>query len=103
MSDICAEIEKLGKGIGNAKRYYILESLMKGPKTVGEIGKALKMAQPAVSQHLKVLKSSDLVTSERDGQEIYYSINVAYMTGLLQKLALDVIKSQKGKKKIKSH
>ncbi|MBI5004217.1 winged helix-turn-helix transcriptional regulator [Candidatus Kaiserbacteria bacterium] len=92
MSELCEEIERLGKGIGNVNRYRVLESLMQGPRTVGEIVKTVKLAQPAVSQHLKVLKTSDLVSDERRGQEVYYSVNVAYMAKLLQKLATGVDK-----------
>lgn len=70
MSDICKEIAILGKGIGNENRYRILESLMRGPLTVGEIAKKVALPQPAVSQHLKILKSSSLVEDERQGQEV---------------------------------
>lgn len=85
----------MGKGIGNENRYRILEALMRGPRTVGEIAARLRMAQPAVSQNLTVLKSANLVDDERQGQEVYYSINVSYMAGLLKKLAMDVGKSKK--------
>ncbi len=95
MTDLCKEIAKMGKGIGNTGRYRILEALMKGPKTVGQIAKAVRRPQPAVSQNLKVLKESDLVADERRGKEVYYSINVAYMANLLQKLAVDVKKGTK--------
>jgi len=94
MSDLCKEIAKMGKGIGNENRYRILEALMKGPRTVGEIASKAGFAQPAVSQHLKVLKSANLVEDERKGQEVYYSINVTYTTDLLRKLAMDVSKSK---------
>ena len=98
MSALCEEMERLGKGIGNANRFRVLESLMQGPRTVGEVVRVVKLAQPAVSQHLKVLKASDLVIDLRRGQEVYYSINVAYMAQLLQKLATGVRKCPKGKK-----
>jgi len=92
-------MERLGKGIGNANRYRVLESLMQGPRTVGEVVRIVKLAQPAVSQHLKVLKASSIVSDERRGQEVYYSINVAYMARLLQKLATGVDKCPKSAKK----
>lgn len=94
MSDLCKEIARMGKGIGNENRYRILEALMRGPRTVGEIAVKTGLPQPAVSQHLKVLKEADLVASEREGQEIAYSINVGYMAKLLKKLAESV---EKGK------
>ncbi len=105
MTDLCKEIAKMGKGIGNENRYHILETLMRGPRTVGEIAVMAKLPQPSVSQNLKVLKGADLVLDERSGQEIYYSINVSYMASLLKKLALDVERSEVStkKKKIKSN
>lgn len=94
MSDVCKEIARMGKGLGNENRYRVLETIMKGPKTVGEIAEKLGFAQPAVSQNLKILKEANLVVDERKGQEVYYSINVAYMTNLLYKLAHDVSKKK---------
>lgn len=97
MADLCAEIARMGKGIGNENRYRILEILMKGPRTVGEVAVRVKLPQPVVSQHLTVLKAADLVGRERKGQEVYYSINVAYMAKLLKKLVDDVKKPKKKK------
>ena len=37
MTDLCKEINEFGKGIGNKSRYRILEALLKGRKTVGEL------------------------------------------------------------------
>jgi DNA-binding transcriptional ArsR family regulator len=90
MSDLCKEIVTMGKGIGNENRYRILEALMKGPLAVGDIAKKVGIPQPTVSQHLKVLKSTRLVESKRQGQEMRYSVNVSYIAGLLKKLATDL-------------
>ena len=90
MSPLQKEMEKLGKGIGNANRYRILEVLMRGSRTVGEVAVSTKLPQPAVSQSLKVLKSANLVVDERRGKEVYYSVHVAYMAKLLKKLVDDV-------------
>lgn len=90
MSDLCKEIANMGKGIGNENRYRVLEALMKGPLSVGEIAKKVALPQPAVSQHLKVLKSAHLVEDERRGQEVQYSVNISYMAGLLKKLATNL-------------
>ena len=90
MSDLCKEIANMGKGIGNENRYNILQTLMKSPLPVGEIAKKVRLPQPAVSQHLKVLKSANLVEDKRQGQEVLYSVNVSYMAGLLKKLATNL-------------
>jgi len=95
MSDLCKEVEKLGKGIGNANRYSILEVLMQGPKSVSDIVDAVQLSQPAVSQHLKALKEYKLVTDTKKGQEVFYQIDVAYTTNLLTTLVSSLNKSKK--------
>ncbi|TAK05550.1 ArsR family transcriptional regulator [Patescibacteria group bacterium] len=94
MSDLCKEIARMGKGIGNENRFRILEALMKGPRTVGQIAKTVRLPQPSVSQHLKVLKSANLVEDTRRGQEVIYVVNVLYMAGLLKKLATELPKNK---------
>jgi ArsR family transcriptional regulator len=86
MADLCDKVNKFGKGIGNEHRYHILEALMKGERTVGELVAIIKLSQPAISQHLKVLKECYLVTDEKRGQEVYYTLNVAHTLGLLTSL-----------------
>ena len=95
MSDLCNEIEKFGKGVGNATRYRIIEALFKGPRTVNDLVKVARMTQPAVSQHLKVLKANGLVICERSGQEIFYSLNTKYVLDLLKSLTNEMNKQKK--------
>lgn len=97
MTDLCKEINSFGKGIGNEARYRIIQSLTKGAKTVTELVTALKLSQPAVSQHLKTLKECCLVISERKGKEIYYQVNTEYTLQLLKTLVND-IQNSKSKK-----
>lgn len=97
MSDLCTEIARMGKGIGNENRYRILQVLMQGPRTVSEVAAHIKRAQPAVSQNLKVLKEANLVVDERRGKEVYYSIHVAYMAKLLRALVKDMGPEKKSK------
>ena len=91
----CEEIEKFGKGIGNSSRYAIVEVLLKGPQTVTELVDAVKMSQPAVSQHLKTLKETGLVSDTRQGQKILYALNTEHMLKLLTALSKDVQKCKK--------
>ena len=90
MTALCDEIEKFGKGIGNATRYTIIESLLKGERTVSELVAITKLSQPLVSQHLKTLKGSNLVSSVRRGQEVFYTVNNAYILELLTKLTTNI-------------
>jgi DNA-binding transcriptional ArsR family regulator len=57
------------------KRIEIIELLKKEALSVNTLADALGISQSAVSQHLRVLKSSGLVKDERQGYWIYYSLN----------------------------
>jgi ArsR family transcriptional regulator, arsenate/arsenite/antimonite-responsive transcriptional repressor len=95
MKDLCGEINKFGKGIGNEARYRILEALTKGRKTVGELVGIVRLSQPAVSQHLKTLKASGLVVDERRGQEVFYTVDAEHMLFLLKNMTASMKKGQK--------
>jgi len=75
MSDLCNEIQKFGKGIGSTSRYRIVEALFNGSRTVSELVRLVRLSQPAVSQHLKTLKETNIVQDIRQGQEVLYSLN----------------------------
>ncbi len=47
----------------------------KGPLTVTEIAATLDMNQSTVSHHFSLLRNADLVTTRRDGKNIYYDVN----------------------------
>jgi ArsR family transcriptional regulator len=92
MTDLCKEVNKFGKGIGNAARYRIVQALLTGRKTVSEITAIVKLSQPAVSQHLKTLRECDIVTDERRGQEVFYTVNTEHTLSLLKHLVVDMKK-----------
>src|SRR5687767_12330723 len=92
MNDKCDKIQQLGKGIASPSRYRILEFLISGSKTVTEIVAKVKLTQPAVSQHLATLKSCGLVESDKQGQEVYYSLNSRHILTLLKSLSSDIEK-----------
>ncbi|MBN1535733.1 MAG: helix-turn-helix transcriptional regulator [Anaerolineales bacterium] len=53
----------------------ILYALAEQPRTVNELASALSLSQPATSRHLKVLRERSMVTTERQGASIQYSLN----------------------------
>lgn len=57
------------------KRIDIIELLKKEAMSVNAIAEALGTTQSAISQHLRVLKSADLVIDERQGYWIFYKLN----------------------------
>ena len=53
--------------LGDGTRREILALLLEKPRSVGELADALPVSQPAVSQHLRILREAELVWVERDG------------------------------------
>jgi DNA-binding transcriptional ArsR family regulator len=62
------------QALADPKRILILYALVDAPKYVSELADSLGIPQPTVSRHLKVLRERSLVTSERDGAAVYYSL-----------------------------
>ena len=61
--------------LADGTRRAIVERLAHGPSAVGELARDLPVSRPAVSQHLKVLKSAGLVVVEVDGARRLYGID----------------------------
>jgi DNA-binding transcriptional ArsR family regulator len=67
-------VDGLG-ALGDATRLAIFESLAERPRAVGELAEELPVSRPAVSHHLKVLKSAGLVTEQAQGTRRIYRLN----------------------------
>ncbi|MCW3994626.1 MAG: metalloregulator ArsR/SmtB family transcription factor [Candidatus Bathyarchaeota archaeon] len=65
---------KIFKALSDPIRLDILYFLRDGEKCVCEIIPHLKLIQPVVSRHLKILKDSGLVKDRKDGNRRMYSI-----------------------------
>jgi ArsR family transcriptional regulator, arsenate/arsenite/antimonite-responsive transcriptional repressor len=59
---------------------------------VGDIASRFTISRPAISHHLKVLKSSGLVRTEKVGQEVFYSVCRSCIVDTLRAVA-DAIES----------
>jgi DNA-binding transcriptional ArsR family regulator len=72
--------------LGDRTRRRILECLADRPLAVVEIAERLPVSRPAVSQHLKVLKDTGLVTEEAVGRRHIYRLNPAGVSALRDQL-----------------
>tara|TARA_R110000868_G_scaffold64085_2_gene192839 strand:+ start:4279 stop:4650 length:372 start_codon:yes stop_codon:yes gene_type:complete len=69
-------ISKLLSISSNAVRLKILYLLnMEHELCPCDLADVLKMSVPAVSQHIRKIKDAGIITSRRDGQTLYYSLN----------------------------
>ena len=61
--------------LGDPTRRAIFESLVERPQVVGELAAQFPVSRPAVSQHLKVLKSAGLVADRQAGKHRIYRVD----------------------------
>lgn len=61
--------------MGDRTRRAIIEHLTQRPMAVGELADELPVSQPAISQHLKVLRSAGLVMDRAVGTRRIYRLN----------------------------
>lgn len=61
--------------LANPTRRDVLDLLLHGPRTVTDIAARFDMARPSVSEHLKVLRDTGLVTETKHGRHRYYAVN----------------------------
>ncbi|MBU0676872.1 MAG: metalloregulator ArsR/SmtB family transcription factor [Verrucomicrobia bacterium] len=60
--------------MANPKRLAIVSCLHEGERSVGEIADTLATSISTVSQHLRLMKDRNVVTTRRVGQTIYYRL-----------------------------
>ena len=61
--------------LADPTRRAIFERLARSPSAVGDLAREFPVSRPAVSQHLKVLKSAGLVTDQAAGTRRVYSVD----------------------------
>jgi DNA-binding transcriptional ArsR family regulator len=63
------------KALADPTRRTVFERLADGEKNATELRDGLEISQPAMSQHLAVLRSAGLVTEQRNGRNVNYRVN----------------------------
>ncbi len=77
---------RLMKTLANPDRLLILCQLAEGEKRVGELEELLGIVQPTLSQQLTVLRDEELVSTRRDGKNIYYALSSPQVLAVMEVL-----------------
>ena len=76
-------MNSLFKALNDQTRRQIVELLKDKDMNAGEIADHFHISKPSISHHLDILKRADLITSEKKGQFIQYSLNTSILDYLL--------------------
>ena len=68
-------MNKTFKALSDPTRRKILKLLREEDLTAGQIADEFNISKPSISHHLNILKNAELVLWEKNGQNIYYSLN----------------------------
>ena len=71
--------QTIWKALADPTRRGIIRLLKKGSKSAGSIADEFPMTRASLSHHFNILKSADLVRTERRGQHIVYSLNTSVL------------------------
>lgn len=84
-------VADLFKQMGDQSRIRIFWILCHCEECVINLSSLVDMSSPAVSHHLKQLKTSGLIISRRDGKEVYYKAADSLQAQLLHHMIEQVI------------
>ncbi len=71
------------KVLANPHRLLIVELLIKGPKSVGEIAEICGLKPHVTSEHLNLMKRCGFLGSLRDGRTVYYELTELHLKDLI--------------------
>lgn len=77
---------KILEAISDRTRLKILRLISKGEISCLDITRKIKMSQPTISHHLKILSDSGLVKVRRSGRFGFFSINESIVKGLSEEI-----------------
>ena len=71
------------KAIANPNRLMILCLLLDNELSVTQLNETIPLSQSALSQHLAVLRTQDLVSTRKSSQVVYYSLKNEQVTEII--------------------
>jgi len=83
------KLENLGRAaeclrtIAHPHRLRIIQMLLAGRYTVGELAEACEIPSHMASEHLKLMKLCGLLSSQREGRRTYYQVVEPHLEGIM--------------------
>ena len=77
-------LDRTIRALADPTRREILRALREGDLAAGEIAARFPMTAASVSHHLATLREAELVTVERHGRSLVYSLNTTVLQEFVQ-------------------
>lgn len=79
-----AHVAELFRAFSDTSRVLILSELLDGEKNISALAGLVGVSQSAVSHHMRGLRQMRLVTSRREGKEVYYRLDDPHLVTLFR-------------------
>ena len=81
---LAAHVAELFRAFSDTSRVRIVSALLTGEMNINALAEVVGISESAVSHHMRGLRQMQLVTSRRDGKEVYYRIDDGHIIELFQ-------------------
>jgi len=81
--DALAEAAECLKTLAHPHRLRIIQMLLRGRYTVGELAEACGIPSHMASEHLRLMQRCGLLTSEKDGRKAYYRTAEPHLANIM--------------------
>ena len=72
------------KVVAHPHRLRMIQMLLRGDYTVGELAEACDIVPHAASTHLRLMQRCGLLNSDRDGRQVFYSVAEPHLADLMK-------------------
>jgi ArsR family transcriptional regulator, zinc-responsive transcriptional repressor len=72
------------KAIAHPHRLRIVQMLLGGRYTVGQLAEACEIHSHMASEHLRLMQRCGFLQSERDGRQVYYRVTEPHLANILR-------------------
>lgn len=69
--------------LAHPHRLRMIQMLLRGQYTVGELAEACEIPSHMASEHLRLLQRSGFLTAEKDGRYVYYAVAEPHLANIL--------------------
>jgi ArsR family transcriptional regulator, lead/cadmium/zinc/bismuth-responsive transcriptional repressor len=80
-----AHLASLFSALSDPSRVRIIATLLAGPRNVSDIAQAIGLSESAVSHQLRGLRQMRLVRAQKQGREVYYTLDDEHVVDLFQR------------------
>lgn len=95
------------RALADRKRLHIVELLAeRDSMTVTQLGEELRLSQPLISWHLRILRKAGIISTRRQGRQVWCSLNrptlSRYQEQIAESLGLDTERAGEGRPRLKA-